>query len=116
MLPFFDAGYKLSFVVYKNGTTNKSEIASFSFMADESKESFRFSFSSFDYLMSHNPAVIIIDKVISLNYLLFSIFMIFYLIGFCRMACASRTVPPQPHFALSLPCLKMDQENYCDSS
>ena len=59
-----ESGYKLSFIVYKNGATGRGEVASMAFLADESEESYRFAFSSFSYLLQKNPTVILIDKVI----------------------------------------------------
>lgn len=58
-----DSGYKLSFMVYKNGTTGKGEVASIAFMLNESEDSYRFAFSSFESLLRHKPSVILIDKV-----------------------------------------------------
>ena len=58
-----DSGYKLSFMVYKNGSTGKGEVASMAFMHNESEDSYRFAFSSFEVLLHYRPSVILIDKV-----------------------------------------------------
>ena len=58
-----EAGYKLSFVVYKNGSTGKGEVASMAFMSSETNDSYRFAFSSFQSLLITNPSAILIDKV-----------------------------------------------------
>ena len=59
---FDNAQYKVSAVVYLNPTTNKSEIASLSFISDESADNLRFVFTSFKKMTLHDPSVIIVDK------------------------------------------------------
>ena len=58
-----NSGHKLAAILYRNGSTGKGEVASLSFLADETKESYEFALGSIDYLLQHPPAVIIIDKV-----------------------------------------------------
>ena len=59
---FDNAQYKVSAVCYLNPTTNKSEIASLSFISEESKENLKFVFSNFKSMSLHDPTVIIVDK------------------------------------------------------
>ena len=59
---FESAKYKLSAICYYNPTTTKGEIASLSFMADETQKSLEFVFRSFRRLIVRDPPIIIVDK------------------------------------------------------
>ena len=59
---FESAKYKLSAICYFNPTTTKGEIASLSFMADETKKSLQFVFSNFRRMIVRDPPIIIVDK------------------------------------------------------
>ena len=56
-------GYKLNACLYLNPVTKKGEIAQFSLLADEGKESYEFCFKTFKNLCVRDPPVLIIDKV-----------------------------------------------------
>ena len=56
-------------MLYRNPATNRGEMLQLSFMADETAHSFTFALSGFEFILNHNPAVILIDKVSLTNQL-----------------------------------------------
>ena len=60
---FDHSGHKLNAVLYRNPNSDRGEVAVLSFLADETAHSYEIALSSFEYMLRHAPAVILIDKV-----------------------------------------------------